>query len=138
MLLAAAVLAGCGSLHHYAPGVVDDTLAGVLTFGPQAPNGAYRLGGGPGSSPRGCRTSSNGAGREATAAPGVRFACEEDFDAYGTADYIAAGYQVSAAQDQCWQATLSYVFFVRRDRHGPSPDLASIPLIVAGCGLPIV
>jgi hypothetical protein len=138
--LAAVALGACSSttLSHFAPGVVDDALAGVLTYGHDAPSGSYRLGGGPGTSPRGCYSTSNSQTRDGRAAPGVSFACEEDFDATGTSDYIAAGYNVSVAQNDCWTATRTYLFFIVKDSHGPPPDLGSIPGNAHGCGLPTV
>jgi hypothetical protein len=133
-------LSACSSTatYHFAPGVVDDALAGWLTYSSQAPSGSYRLGGGPGASPRGCFSTSNSSTRNGRAAPGVQFACEEDFDANGTSDYIAAGYSVSVAQNRCWQAKRTYLFFITKDSHGPSPDLGSIPTTAQGCGVPTV
>jgi hypothetical protein len=138
-LAASAMLAlaasACQAERHYAPGVVDDALAGGLVYGPAAPLGTYRLGGGPGNDRRGCHTSSSGASLDAQAAPGTRFDCVEDFDAAGTSSYIEVGYQVNTTQDGCWTALRRSERFVTLDVHGPAPDLTIIPEQIEGCGL---
>jgi hypothetical protein len=136
-VLALAALSGCAPITlNYAPGVVDDALAGALTYGHLAPDGDYRLGGGPGNTPRGCHSTSNGHGRDAVAAAGTTFLCEQDFDAQSSADYIAAGYAVAVTQKHCWRARRTYLRFVRIDGRGPKPDLLEIPARITGCRLP--
>jgi len=142
LLAAAAVLAvattGCGQpARHYLPGVVDDALSGALIYDRLIPPGPYGLGGGPGNDARGCRTTSAGAAGP-PGSPGTRFACLEDFDAGGTADHVAVGFDVQADQRGCWRARVSSLSFVVEDRRGPTPALSRFPVEIDRCGLAAV
>ncbi len=134
----AVVAAGCGQPpRHYLPGVVDDALSGALIYDHLIPPGPYGLGGGPGNDARGCRTTSAGAGGP-PGSPGTRFACLEDFDAAGTADHVAVGFDVQADQRGCWRARVSSLSFVVEDQRGPTPGPSRFPVEIDRCGLAAV
>lgn len=127
---------GCGRpARHYLPGIVDDALSGALVYQHFAPPGPYRVGGGPGTDARGCRSTSGGASGP-PGSPGTRFACREDFDATGTADHVAVDFDVRADQRGCWRARVTSLRFVVVDRRGPTPALAGFAVEVDRCGLP--